>query len=219
MPTAPPSARVLILTPQPLLAALLGMLMELEQFEPMYAAPDESPEDALARIKPLLVVVLDADLAAAHSDLFFARAAKRGIRVVLFAPPGGGRDVRALAEARSLAWFSLPIDRPSLARLLGDGTSRTRGGSDRRHAAVSVRSDGSIVYDDDSGHRWFVYDRRGRDRRGGGEATGGDSDFRVFVSETGEEWHVPLLSGEPLELTVTALAEQLKRAAPVRHNR
>lgn len=191
------------------------MLVELEQFEPAYAAPDERPEDALARIKPLLVVVLDVDLDAAHSDLFFARAAKRGVRVVLFAPPGSGNDVRSVAEARSLPWFSLPADRQNLARLLGDDTSRTRKGGDRRHAAVSVRPDGSMIYDDEAGGRWYVYDRRGRDRRGGGESTEAEFDVRIFTSETGEEWHVSLVPGEPLEVTAAVLAEQLKRASPV----
>lgn len=220
MPTAPPSARVLILTPQPLLAALLGMLMELEQFEPAYAAPDERPEDALARIRPLLVVVLDGDLEAAHSDLFFARAAKRGVRVVLFQPPGSGTDVRALAEARQLQWFTLPIDRRNLARLLGDGTPRTRSGADRRGAAVSVGRDGAIIYDDAAGRRWFVYDRRSRDRRGDSEDAGegsgtNDGDYRAFVSANGEEWRVPLRSDEPMEVTPSALAEQLARASLV----
>ena len=227
MPTAPPSARVLILTPQPLLAALLGMLIELEQFEPAFAAPDERPEDAIARIRPLLVVVLDGDLEAAHSDLFFARATKRGVRVVLFQPPGSGTDVQALAEARSLPWFTLPIDRADLARLLGDGTSWTRGGGDRRRSAVSRQSDGSVIYDDAAGRRWFVYDRRGGERRGGGEAPGtgsggahagegaAEGDYRVFVSESGEEWRVPLVSGEPLELTAAVLSAQLARASLV----
>lgn len=229
MPTAPHSARVLILTPQSLLAALLGLLMELEQFEPVYPAPDERPEDALARIRPLLVVVLDGDLEAAHSDLFFARAAKRGVRVVLFQPPGSGTDVRALAEAREIPWFTLPIDRPNLARLLGDGTPRTRSGADRRRAAVSVQTDGSVVYDDAAGRRWLVYDRRGGDRRGGGESPGArsgvelagssDGDYRAFVSESGEEWRVPLASGESLELTPSALAEQLARASLVTRGR
>ena len=221
VPTSPRSARVLILTPQPLLAALLGMLLELEQFEPVFAEPDETPEDAIARVRPLLVVLLDGDLDAARSDLFFARAAKRGIRVVLFQPPGGGTHAREIAEARALPWFTLPIDRANLARILGDGTPRTRAGRERRRASVSMASDGSMIFDDASGRRWVVYDRRGTDRRGGGEALGAGANvedangYRAFVSETGEEWRVPFTAEESLAVTPGALAEQLARASLV----
>ena len=225
MPTTPPFARVLILTPQPLLGALLGMLLELEQFEPVFAKPDETPEDAITRVRPLFVVLLDGDVEAARSDLFFARAAKRGVRVVLFQPPGGSTNAREIAEARSLPWFTLPIDRVNLARLLGDGTVRTRDGRDRRRSAVSMASDGSMIFDDAAGRRWFVYDRRGNDRRGGGEApvvgvnAGDASGYRAFVSESGEEWRVHLTAAESLAITPAALAEQLARASPVARGR
>ena len=39
--------KVLILTPQAMTGALLGMLVELSQLEPVFADPSERPEDAL----------------------------------------------------------------------------------------------------------------------------------------------------------------------------
>jgi hypothetical protein len=214
VPSASTSARVLILTTQPLVAALIGILLELEHFEPAFAEPDERPEDALTRVRPLMAVVLDGELDAARSDLFFARAARRGVRIVLFCPPGSEQKVRTMAEARSVPWFSLPMDRATVARLLGDGTPVTRGGKDRRGPSIAAAPDGAIVYDDDHGRRWLVYDRRGGDRRAAEPEA-----YRVFVSESGEEWRVRLDVNVPHELTPASLAEQLARATPMRSER
>lgn len=218
MPPARPNARVLILSQQPLVAALLGMMLELEQFEPAFAQPGEGPEDALARLRPLLVILLDGDLEAARSDLFFARAARRGVRVILFSPPGSEGDVEALAEGRSVGWFTLPIDRSTLARLIGDGSPRTRSGGDRRVEGTSWAADGTLIYDDASGRRWYVYDRRAGDRRAGASAAPGQEakgDYRAFVSGSGEEWRIPFDGSARLEITATALGEQLARATLV----
>lgn len=221
MPTkAKRNARILILSNHPLLAALLGMLVELESFEPAFADPEESAEDALARIKPLLVVLLDADMKAAQSDLFFARAARRGVRVVLFKPPGSARDVRALAEARSLDWISLPIDRRTLAGIIGPEAMVPRRSGDRRSDATpSVAPDGALMFRDRAGREWLVYDRRGGPRRAANrsrESPPGSplalESYRAFISESGEEWRFPFRPDEPLLVTEAALERQLAQA-------
>jgi len=116
---------VLIVAREAVIAALLGMLLELDGYEPFYTADGERPEDALARLRPPVVIVLDGELEAARSDLFFARAARAGARVVLFAPPADGGTVAALARARGLAYFTMPCDRESLLSALEGGARPT----------------------------------------------------------------------------------------------
>lgn len=84
----------------------------------MFAAPDERPEDAIRRLRPPLIVTLDGGLEAAHSDLFFARAAAAGARVVLFSEPVAADAVRAAARRRQLPYFAMPVDRATLTRVL-----------------------------------------------------------------------------------------------------
>ena len=117
---ARPSARqqVLILARESVLAALIGLLLELEQYEPVFAEPDERYDDAIRRVRAPLVVILDGASDEARSDIFHARAAQSGARVVLFSEPGGGDEVRAAARARHLPYFAMPVDRATLGAVL-----------------------------------------------------------------------------------------------------
>ena len=78
------AGKVLILSPHVMTAALVGWYVELAMLEPAFAAPGEQPADALTRVKPLLVVLIDADSRDALSDLFAARAAKREVGLAIF---------------------------------------------------------------------------------------------------------------------------------------
>jgi hypothetical protein len=116
---------VLILAREAVIATLIGMLLELdEDYEPAYPANGERAEDALARLRPPLggrvVVLLDGEMDAAGSDLFFARAARARARVVLFGPPGDGAAIAA-ARARGLPFCAMPCGRETLAAILDDG--------------------------------------------------------------------------------------------------
>ena len=102
------------------------MLLELEDYEPVFAAPDERPEDAIRRLRPPLIVVLDGQLPEARSDLFFARCAQSGARVCLFGEPVVADEVRAAARARRLGFFAMPVDR----RELGAALALAQTGSD-----------------------------------------------------------------------------------------
>jgi CheY-like chemotaxis protein len=113
-----PKPKVLVIAGEPVVAALLGMLLELEQFEPVFATPGERAEDALARVLPPLVILLDGDESLARSDLFFARAAKSRASVVVFTTPRSTPDARASALARGNPWFALPVERRALAQIL-----------------------------------------------------------------------------------------------------
>ena len=110
--------RVLVLAREAVIAALVGMLLELEDYEPVFAAPDERPEDAIRRLRPPLIVVLDGQLPEAGSDLFYMRCAQGGARVCLFGEPLVVDAVRAAARARGLAFFAMPVDRRELATAL-----------------------------------------------------------------------------------------------------
>lgn len=118
------AACVLVLAPDTVLAAFLGMLLELAGFEPTFAEPGESPDAAVARLRPPLVVCLDCELPEARSDIFYARLEHQGAVVVAFGGPGREDDVRAVAEKRQIPFFVLPTDRATLAdalRLALDG--------------------------------------------------------------------------------------------------
>ena len=221
MPTTHRTAKVLVLSREPLVAALVGMLLELEAYEPAFADPEESPEDAVTRVRPLAVIFLDGGMDAARSDLFFARIAKRGVPVVLFAEPAMSADVEALAQARGLPCIVLPTDRAAVARVLAATGPQTepRSGSDRRRPPSAYSApDGTLVYRDRAGQRWLVYDRRTGERRAGGHRDSVDPPHRAFISESGEEWRFPIARGQPLEATASALEWQLARATRVGEN-
>ena len=214
--TAKRTSRVLILTSHSLVAGLLGILIELESFEPVFAGFGETPEEALARIKPLSTIFMDGDLEAARSDLFFARAARRGVRVILFRSPVSRVDVQALAEARNIPWTPIPVDRQGLAALLiGDPSASRRRGDRRSGPSATTHPDGTLRFRDRQGRQWTVYDRRSGPRRAedrSAETIAETDAYRAFVNEQGEEWRFPLTLDEPRGMTAAALERQLSRA-------
>ena len=118
MRTPAAKTKVLILARESVIAALIGMLLELEAYEPVFPEPDERHEDAIRRVRPPLVVILDGESAEARSDLFFARAAHAGARVVLFSEPVAAEAVRAAARERHVPYFAMPVDRTTLGTVL-----------------------------------------------------------------------------------------------------
>src|ERR1043165_5951563 len=63
------AGKVLILSPHVMTAALVGWYVELARLEPAYADPGEHPDQAVARVKPILVLLIDSELEAGLSDL------------------------------------------------------------------------------------------------------------------------------------------------------
>lgn len=202
----------MILTPQAMTGALLGMLVELSQLEPVFAEATERPEDALVRHLPLLVIVADGDVDALKSDLFLARAQHRGIGVVVF---GLTRNVETAtwARQRGLPYLELPTDAETFGRIVDQATRqdrRSRLSGDRRSPAHTERSvDGTLIFQAESGERWYVYDRRaGERRRSGQEAEA----YRVFVNQEGVELRVSLEPHEFNDKSPETLQAQLARA-------
>ncbi|HEY2378585.1 MAG TPA: hypothetical protein VGH98_21575 [Gemmatimonadaceae bacterium] len=204
--------KVLILTPQPMTGALLGMLVELSQLEPVFADPNERPEDALARHVPLLVIVADGEVDTFRSDLFLARAEHRGIGVVVFGVTHRG-DTGSWAQQRGLPYLELPTDAEMFGRILDQATRqdrRSRLAGDRRNSAYTERAvDGTLIFQAESGERWYVYDRRSGERR---RIESSEAPYRAFVSQNGVELRVPLEPHEFGDKTPETLQRQLARA-------
>jgi hypothetical protein len=193
--------------------ALLGLLVELAGFTPIFAAEGERPEDALARVRPTLVVLVDDTLDAARSDMFFARAAQRRVALAVFPGRASRRELKTRTGERGIPYFELPTDAADLARVIRTAASTAwwkRNGDRRALPAAERASEGGLFFVDRAGRRWQVYDRRGSERRqreGDGEMT------RLFVSE-GESL-VTLLSHDELDAcSVADLERQFLRATP-----
>ena len=202
-------SKILILAHEPLVAALVGMLLELEKYEPAFAQPHESPEEAVRRVRPFLVLLLDGAFEEASSDVFHARL--KGTPVVLFATPHTEAAVRAVANDRRLPWFTMPVDRETLLRVIREASASTitRSGRDRRHPSAHRTPDGTLIFRDRAGDEWQVYDRRAGERRA---RSAGGNGYRAFVNHAGEEWWYELAPDESAENSVDALERQLAAA-------
>lgn len=216
------AGKVLILSPHVMTAALVGWYVELTKLEPAFAAPGEHPEEALARVKPMLVVLIDAEFEEAMSDLLATRASKRGIGIALFGGSSASTDEvgRLWAERHKISFFRLPVDLEAFGRILDqaarNGASERRGSERRTAPAVDRALDGTLVFIDSAGKPWYVYDRRGSDRRIDGRAAHGS--YRAFVSADGIERRCALSDIEFSAREPSALGAQLARAAQVPPN-
>jgi hypothetical protein len=200
-------------------AALLGMLLELEGYAPAFAAEGENAEAALARVRPLLVVLVDHALDVAKSDLFLARAARRQVGVVVFGTEGAPTGSAAWAVTRRVPWFKMPIDGAALRRAIEESTASFRlfrSDTDRRRPRAETTTDGALIYHDRAGGRWRVYDRRTGERR---QSEQRDADVahpsgagRIFVNDAGEEWACDMALTDFLDQSPAALEQQLARA-------
>lgn len=216
------AGKVLILSPHVMTAALVGWYVELAKLEPAFAAPGEHPEEALARVKPVLVVLIDGEFEEALSDLLAARVAKRGIGIALFGsgPSNADDPARRWADRNHISFFRLPVDLEAFGRVLDQasrhGQAERRGGERRNAPATDRALDGTLVFFDSAGKPWYVYDRRGGDRR----LDGLDSErpYRSFVSADGMERRCELNDVEFEAREPDALGAQLARSAHVPPN-
>jgi hypothetical protein len=189
-------------------AALVGWYVELAKLEPAFAAPGEAPSDALVRVKPLLVVLVDALSEAALSDLFAARVARREAGLAVFSGSTDDASAREWARRHDLPFFRLPVDLEAFGRVLdqvGRVIPERRRGNDRRQASVDRAVDGTLYLTDDLGRAWYIYDRRGGARRVG-------QAYRSFVTPEGDERRALLDDDEFAAREPRALLAQLARA-------
>jgi hypothetical protein len=108
---------VLVLSSDPLTAALLGAAIELAGHAPRFPQSAESPRNALLRARPRLVVI-DCDHEDACSEAFIGPALMTGSQVVLFHSHRTRRDVSEMAERLGLLMVEMPQEHESLTSLL-----------------------------------------------------------------------------------------------------
>jgi hypothetical protein len=208
--------KVLILSPHVMTAALVGWYVELARLEPAFADPGEHPDQAVDRVRPILVLLIDSELEAGLTDLLAARAARRGAGVAVFGAANGSETGRAWAARHDIRYFELPVDLESFGRVLdlaaGDVELERRQANRRNTPGVERAIDGTLVFIDGAGGRWYVYDRRGTDRRAM------QHPYRAFVSEDGIERRCELTEKEFASREPSALRAQLAQAAQVPPN-
>lgn len=206
------TGKVLILSPHVMTAALVGWYVELALLKPAFAAPGERPEDALKRVKPLLVVLIDVEAQEAISDLFAARALKRNIGLAVFSGSADDLTARDWASRNAIPFFRLPVDLEAFGRVLDQAARAAhddRRAGDRRQDPQTDRSvDGTLMLVDERGAAWYVYDRRGADRR----ASADGRPYRSFVNAAGFEMRAMLTEAEFGEREPWELNAQLGRA-------
>ncbi len=108
---------VLILSADPLAAALLGAVVELAGHAPHFANGGEAPRDALRRVRPRVALV-DCDHEEACSDAFAGPALMTGAKVILFRSRRTRSRTSEVAERLSLPVLELPTDQATLMREL-----------------------------------------------------------------------------------------------------
>jgi hypothetical protein len=205
------TGKVLILSPHVMTAALVGWYVELASLEPAFAAPDEQPEEALTRVRPVLVVLVDAEVRTAFSDLFVARALKRQVGLAVFSGRPADDEARRWADCHGVPFFRLPIDLEAFGRLLDQAVFQVpnRRVRERRQPRTTDRAlDGTLVFNDATGHSWYVYDRRRGDARAA-------EPFRSFVDAEGHERRCTMRGDDFADRTAPSLEAQLMQAQPI----
>ena len=200
-------SKILVIASDAVLAALIGRMVEAAHFSPEFPLAEEHADQALARVRPLAAILLDAAREGSNSELFLERARRLGVRVLLFGSSDVIRTHGAWARRHDLPVFSLPDQLDELQFVI-DEMARAPGTETRRGRSSNVerRRDGSFVFEDASGMRWAAYDRRGGDRRSAVD--------RRFVSGGGEMRHCDVTPNEAGATSLEALRDQLARAQP-----
>jgi len=199
---------VLIVATDPMLAALVGGLVEALRLQAVFPRPGENPDAAVARVRPLAVILMEGSSGSAGSEILLVRARRRGARVMLFGDAASIAPLREWAKQADVASFMLPDELEGLRQALERTNSELRVArrGDRR-APVDSNPDGSVTFHDAAGTRWQVYDRRTGDRRAR-EMT------REFINAAGDR-RIYLMHPEDVSATSPAqLADQLARATP-----
>jgi DNA-binding NtrC family response regulator len=98
---------ILILSGDPVAAALLGALIETLGYSVRFAQPPERPEDSIRRVRPK-VCLLDCEDPADCTDELLGRATMRGVSVVIFGRSEALERVREAAKQHALEVLLMP---------------------------------------------------------------------------------------------------------------
>jgi hypothetical protein len=119
------AAAALILSREPLAAALVGAAAEVAGFRAEFAHADETPRAALVRVRPSHVL-LDCDDPDMREDAALGPALMTGARLFFFGSARGAADVRLVAARHHVRLIVLPDDIHRLREILTRRPSPTR---------------------------------------------------------------------------------------------
>ena len=106
----------MILAREEIVAALLGLMVELQAFEPIYLDKAEIAEEVMRRELPK-VVIIDGY----HQDCtesLLAAVRETGAKPILFSPFRFAQEVKRVAKRHDVESFTLPADPESFGRML-----------------------------------------------------------------------------------------------------
>jgi DNA-binding response OmpR family regulator len=106
---------VLIVAREEIVAALLGLMVELRNLQPKFLGRDESVEDVIAR-EPFEAVVIDCDYP--ECDRLVDAIRKTGALPILFSPFRMQAEVKEVAARHGGRSFTLPTDPDTFGRML-----------------------------------------------------------------------------------------------------
>lgn len=110
---------VLVLAADPVVGALLGVLIELAGEAPWYPEPAEAPVDAIARVRaPLICLDCNHDLAC--EDEAYEAADRVGSAILLFGHHGDRARMERMVQERDAHVLALPMAPAALGRLLDE---------------------------------------------------------------------------------------------------
>jgi len=107
---------VLILAREEVVAALLGMMVELRGLQPKFLGSAEAAEEAILREKPETVII-DCDHPDCRDDLVES-IMRAGSVPILFSPFRMQAEVRSAAARHGVRSFTLPTDVDTFGRIL-----------------------------------------------------------------------------------------------------
>jgi hypothetical protein len=108
--------KVLILAREEVVAALLGLMVELRNLQPVYLDKADIAEEVIRRERPV-VVIIDCDHQDCTDSLLEA-VTKSGARPILFSPFRFDAEVRRVAARYGVESFTLPTDPETFGRML-----------------------------------------------------------------------------------------------------
>ena len=108
--------KVIILAREEVVAALLGLMVELQGFQPRFLGRAEPVEDAILQEKPRAVLI-DCDHPDCEDALLEA-IKKVGALPVLFSPFRMQPEVKSVAERHGIRSFTLPTDGGTFGKVL-----------------------------------------------------------------------------------------------------
>jgi hypothetical protein len=108
---------VAIVSPDPMLAALVGVAIELIGYRAAFPRVTESAEDALRRIRPSFVLI-DCEDARSGDETFLGRAMMTGARLFVFGPAAAAAHSPELASRYAMRTIVFPRDVEALHAIL-----------------------------------------------------------------------------------------------------